>query len=227
MRGVCRILLAALFLSPLCGMAQQPAAATAQGLISMINATGEDGNLVFAINNELVSRRGLPSGRAAGPIGYRTAGYSIKMKHDFLGDLDTNVTLGDGDHLLLVVTPKPVSEDTPPATRKEKMECQVVNLRRDPNVQEHTIALLQITNVKQLPVTFGSGAHTLDYAKPQFVRFTEEMGKFPRLMFRQSRITSINMDEPRDMAIVLYTDKQGVLKAVQISNGDRKQETAP
>lgn len=194
-----------------------------EGHLSFVNATGEAGNLFFSINDEAVSRRGYPSGRSAGPMGFLAASYNVKIKHDLLGELELPVTVAQGTHQVLVVQPKPEPKDkTKP--EKVKMECTVFELGKGRSGDGVSLALVQLTNVSKLDMNVGGTPVQLDYGKPQFVPVTSAMGKFPKLMFRQTRVTSINMDEPRDMVVVFFTDKEGILKAVTF--GNRMQEGA-
>lgn len=203
--------------------AQTPAPAPVmEGHLSFVNATGEAGILLIFINDEAVSRRGYASGRSAGPMGFLAASYNVKLRHDTLGELEVPVTVTAGSHQVLVVTPKPEPKDkTKP--EKVKMECQVLELGKGGPAEGTSLALVQLTNVPKLDINVSGTPVMLDHGKPQFLPVTSAMGKFPRLMFRQTRVTSINMDEPRDMVVVFFTDKEGVLKAVTFGNRTRQE----
>ena len=182
-----------------------------KGYVQFINATGHEGALMLWVNDEGLSNRGYASGKSTGTL--PLAESSVKIK-GVLGDLEeTEIGLTVKAKYLHLVVARVVIEEKKGKPPTPKLVLQSTEFAPGTSVSPSALLVLQLTNVPVLDVSFGEGAISLAYGKPQVLEVSARMGSFPRIVFRNTIVESFNFHDPAHRGAVLFTDKTGGLRS--------------
>ncbi len=207
-----------LFLAAACA-AQD--AAEVRSYFKVVNATGDKENLAVLLNNEALHPRGIASGVATGLLGLPPGSHSFKAKHPTDGEVSF-VLEAKPDAMTSVVFHLHVEESKDGKPPKTELAYRLINGKLPDSTEDHSLYMLQVTNVKQLEVKIGNTPYTLDYEKPFEIPLPRAAGMFPRVAFRNFSLGSLNLEFPEDRVAIFFTDREGTLKMIEFGNEAKK-----
>jgi hypothetical protein len=186
-----------------------------KGYVQFINASGHPSLLMLWVNDEGLSNDGYASGKSTGVLPLTESAVKIKGSLGDLEEAELGLTV-KANHLHLVIA-RVVLEEKKGKPPQEKLVLQTTEFAPGVTVPRSALLVLQLTNVPLLDVTFGGGALSLAYGKPQVIEVSPSMGSFPRIVFRNTIVESFNFHEPAHRGTVLFTDRAGGLRAAAFS----------
>jgi len=184
--------------------------AVGKGHIQFVNATGREGDLLYSVNGEVLSRKGYSSGRSSGPIRVRER--PLKIAASLSPFKEAELQFGvKSDHLHLIIARIELEEkkDKPPV---EKLVLDLLEFPPGKATSPSVLLVIQMTNVPVLNVTFGGLSLALNHSEPEVISVTNSMGLFPSFVFRNTTLETFNYHEADRKAVVLFTDKAGGLR---------------
>ena len=186
-----------------------------KGFLQFVNATGYEGAVILSLDQQVLSSRGYLSGRSTGSLALLEGFKKIKGTLTGVGDGELALPVR-ANHLHLLVARVEMEEKKgkPPVP---KLVLQSFDFPPQTKERPSSILMLQLTNVPLLELLFGGSAQSLSYGKPRIIEVSENMGAFPRLVFRNTMLESFNFREPAQRAVVLFTDKNGGLRTAPFS----------
>ncbi len=222
--------LCALLLSPLA--AQEPVSAAAPkdysllGYLRFVNATGHEGKLRVFLDGEDINPTGYADGFATGSVGFPPRTCQIELRHDTLGEFKLAVTLKPGEVASVIALPviRPAKED-PAKAREAKEKPPKVELGTQAifspgfvRGKDITVTVLQATIAEKLEVKIGSLPLTCPKLDPATVSLGRGVGEFVPVTLGNKQLLSLNFTDPSDRVVILFTNKDGVLKNITLNN---------
>ena len=224
MRGLFNLAVSALVLLCSVGvLAQEPS--VAKGYLRFVNATGYEGMLHVKLDGVEISAAGYSSGLATGAVGFLPKECQIEMRHDTLGEVKVTLSLKPGLVSTVIALPLVEEEKKPKAgqavapVEKPKVELTHFVLDSAPFKagSAPTLTVLQSTPMKAMELRVGKQALTLEPLKAGTVPL-QGMGEFPVVMLAGKKVASMNMTDPADHVVVLFSTDKGLVQNVTFSN---------
>ncbi len=225
LRLVFCVLLFALCFPALAQQSTAPKDYSLLGYLRFVNATGHDGKLHVTLDGEDINPDGYADGFATGSVGFIPKTCQIEMRHDTLGEAKLSVTLKPGEVASVIALPVIRSKDNKGPAKGDKAETPKIELGShvisSPGYVrggEVTVTVLQATVAEKLEVKIGSLPLTCPKLDPATVSLGKGMGEVVPVSLGEQKLLSLNFVDPSDRVVILFTNKDGVLKNITLNN---------
>jgi hypothetical protein len=196
------------------------------GYLRFVNATGYEGVVKVTLDGEDINPAGYETGVATGSVGFPPKTCQIEMSHETLGEVKLTATLKPGEVTSVIALPV-ITERTkkPGASAAEKEEEPKIELGAEviTNVgyvrgKEVSVTVLQATVAEELVVTVGNVPVTCEKLKPATVSLGQGVGEVVPVSVAGKALLTLNFVDRSDRVVILYPNKDGVVKNVTLSN---------
>ena len=196
------------------------------GYLRFVNATGYEGKLQVTLDGEDINPGGYADSTATGSVGFPPKTCQIEMRHDTLGEFKLSVTLKPGEVASVIALPvirpakKEVANSPDAATEPPKVELGGQTLFSPGYVRGGAISVtvLQATVAEKLEVKIGSLPLTCPKLEPATVGLGKGIGESVPVSIGEQKLLTLNFVDPSDRIVILFPDKEGVLKNITLNN---------
>jgi hypothetical protein len=196
------------------------------GYLRFVNATGHEGVVKVTLDGEDINPAGYETGVATGSVGFPPRTCQIEMRHETLGEVKLSATLKPGEVTSVIALPviteakKKPSETSAAKPEEPKIElgAEVITNAGYVRGKEVSVTVLQATVAEELVVTVGSVPVTCEKLKPATVSLGQGVGEVVPVSVAGKPLLTLNFVDRSDRVVILYPNKDGVVKNVTLNN---------